>query len=113
MADETNTSVLLPIDIRREMRKSVSRLRDERDYRAARCPYVRDGLKPVQRRHLGGHDDLGLAPIAAIASAPKFAATLPATHPHGEAVIYPAMVRLAQTSTCAIPGRRQGNFGFR
>jgi len=46
MADETNTSVLLPIDIEAENEEIVSRLRDERDHRAAHCLTVRDGLKP-------------------------------------------------------------------
>src|SRR6266849_1212341 len=51
MADEINTSVLLPIDIEAEMRKSYL------DYAmsviiARALPDVRDGLKPVQRRIL-------------------------------------------------------------
>ena len=60
MADETNTSVLLPIDIEAEMRKSYL------DYAmsviiARALPDVRDGLKPVQRRILVAMNDLGLA----------------------------------------------------
>ena len=51
MADEKNTSILLPIDIEAEMRKSYL------DYAmsviiARALPDVRDGLKPVQRRIL-------------------------------------------------------------
>jgi len=92
MADETNTSVLLPIDIEAEMRKSYL------DYAmsviiARALPDVRDGLKPVQRRILVAMNDLGWPQIAATASAPKSAATPSGNyHPHGEAVIYPAMV---------------------
>src|SRR5438045_5337032 len=60
MADETNQSVLLPIDIEAEMRKSYL------DYSmsviiARALPDVRDGLKPVQRRILVAMNDLGLA----------------------------------------------------
>jgi len=56
MADETNTSVLLPIDIEAEMRKSYL------DYAmsviiARALPDVRDGLKPVQRRILVAMND--------------------------------------------------------
>ena len=87
MADEQNTSILLPIDIEVEMRKSYL------DYAmsviiARALPDVRDGLKPVQRRILVAMNDLGLAsnretsvspPIAATANAPRSAATPPAT----------------------------------
>jgi len=60
MADEHNTSVLLPIDIEAEMRKSYL------DYAmsvisARALPDVREGLKPVQRRILVAMNDLGLA----------------------------------------------------
>src|SRR2546429_5083893 len=60
MADETNKSVLLPVDIEAEMRKSYL------DYAmsviiARALPDVRDGLKPVQRRILVAMNDLGLA----------------------------------------------------
>src|SRR6266849_3506717 len=60
MADEKNTSVLLPVDIEAEMKKSYL------DYAmsviiARALPDVRDGLKPVQRRILVAMNDLGLA----------------------------------------------------
>jgi len=55
MADEKNTSILLPIDIEAEMRKSYL------DYAmsviiARALPDVRDGLKPVATPHPGGHE---------------------------------------------------------
>jgi len=95
MADETNTSVLLPIDIEAEMRKSYL------DYAmsviiARALPDVRDGLKPVQRRILVAMNDLGLASNRGYRKCAKICGDTSGNyHPHGEAVIYPAMVRLA------------------
>src|SRR5258706_2398536 len=96
MADETNTSVLLPIDIEAEMRKSYL------DYAmsviiARALPDVRDGLKPVQRRILVAMNDLGLASNRGYRKCAKICGDTSGNyHPHGEAVIYPAMVRMAQ-----------------
>src|SRR5437868_4416121 len=112
MADETNTSVLLPIDIEAEMRKSYL------DYAmsviiARALPDVRDGLKPVQRRILVAMNDLGLASNRGYRKCAKICGDTSGNyHPHGEAVIYPAMVRLAQDFNLRymlIDG--QGNFG--
>jgi len=112
MADETNTSVLLPIDIEAEMRKSYL------DYAmsviiARALPDVRDGLKPVQRRILVAMNDLGLASNRGYRKCAKICGDTSGNyHPHGEAVIYPAMVRLAQDFNLRymlVDG--QGNFG--
>jgi DNA gyrase subunit A len=112
MADETNTSVLLPIDIEAEMRKSYL------DYAmsviiARALPDVRDGLKPVQRRILVAMNDLGLASNRGFRKCAKICGDTSGNyHPHGEAVIYPAMVRLAQDFNLRymlVDG--QGNFG--
>ena len=112
MADETNTSVLLPIDIEVEMRKSYL------DYAmsviiARALPDVRDGLKPVQRRILVAMNDLGLASNRGFRKCAKICGDTSGNyHPHGEAVIYPAMVRLAQDFNLRymlVDG--QGNFG--
>ena len=89
MADEKNTSILLPIDIEAEMRKSYL------DYAmsviiARAMPDVRDGLKPVQRRILVAMNDLGLASNRGYRKCAKICGeTLGNYHPHGEAVIYP------------------------
>src|SRR5882762_6403249 len=97
MADETNTSVLLPIDIEAEMRKSYL------DYAmsviiARALPDVRDGLKPVQRRILVAMNDLGLASNRGYRKCAKICGDTSGNyHPHGEAVIYPTLVRLAQS----------------
>jgi DNA gyrase subunit A len=112
MADETTKSVLLPVDIEAEMRKSYL------DYAmsviiARALPDVRDGLKPVQRRILVAMNDLGLASHRGYRKCAKIAGDTSGNyHPHGEAVIYPALVRLAQDFNmryALIDG--QGNFG--
>jgi DNA gyrase subunit A len=112
MADELNTSVLLPIDIEAEMRKSYL------DYAMSviisrALPDVRDGLKPVQRRILVAMNDLGLASNRGYRKCAKICGDTSGNyHPHGEAVIYPAMVRLAQDFNLRymlVDG--QGNFG--
>src|SRR6202167_1154911 len=112
MADEKNTSILLPIDIEAEMRKSYL------DYAmsviiARALPDVRDGLKPVQRRILVAMNDLGLASNRGYRKCAKICGDTSGNyHPHGEAVIYPALVRLAQDFNMRymlIDG--QGNFG--
>src|SRR5271163_3135470 len=112
MADEKNTSILLPIDIEAEMKKSYL------DYAmsviiARALPDVRDGLKPVQRRILVAMNDLGLASNRGYRKCAKICGDTSGNyHPHGEAVIYPAMVRLAQDFNLRymlVDG--QGNFG--
>src|SRR5262245_45025729 len=60
-------------------------------------PDARDGLKPSQRRILVAMNDLGLGPAAARAKCAKIAGeTMGNYHPHGEVVIYPTLVRMAQ-----------------
>jgi DNA gyrase subunit A len=112
MADETNRSVLLPVDIEAEMRKSYL------DYAmsviiARALPDVRDGLKPVQRRILVAMNDLGLASNRGYRKCAKICGDTSGNyHPHGEAVIYPALVRLAQDFNMRYPLiDGQGNFG--
>src|SRR6202142_1455674 len=76
-------------------------------------PDVRDGLKPSQRRILVAMNDLGLGARAKHRKCAKIAGDTSGNyHPHGEAVIYPALVRMAQDSNLRyklIDG--QGNFG--
>jgi len=112
MADEKNTSVLLPVDIEAEMKKSYL------DYAmsviiARALPDVRDGLKPVQRRILVAMNDLGLASNRGYRKCAKICGDTSGNyHPHGEAVIYPALVRLAQDFNMRYPLiDGQGNFG--
>ncbi|MCL6499848.1 MAG: DNA gyrase subunit A, partial [Firmicutes bacterium] len=76
-------------------------------------PDVRDGLKPVQRRVLVAMNDLGLAPNRPYRKCAKICGDTSGNyHPHGEAVIYPTLVRLAQPWVMRYPlVDGQGNFG--
>jgi DNA gyrase subunit A len=76
-------------------------------------PDVRDGLKPSQRRILVAMNDLNLSPGAARVKCSKIAGdTMGNYHPHGEAVIYPTLVRMAQEwNTRSVLVDKQGNFG--
>ncbi len=76
-------------------------------------PDVRDGLKPSQRRILVAMNDLNLGPRSQTKKCSKISGDTSGNyHPHGDAVIYPTLVRLAQhwnMRTPLIDG--QGNFG--
>ncbi|MCC6178678.1 MAG: DNA gyrase subunit A [Chloroflexi bacterium] len=76
-------------------------------------PDVRDGLKPSQRRILVAMHDLNLSPGRPYRKCAKIAGDTSGNyHPHGEAVIYPTLVRLAQTFNMRYPlADGQGNFG--
>src|SRR5258707_1881752 len=64
---------------------------------ARALPDVRDGLKPVQRRILVAMNDLDLASNRGYRKCAKICGDTSGNyHPHGEAVIYPALVRVAQ-----------------
>ncbi|MEW6283276.1 MAG: DNA topoisomerase (ATP-hydrolyzing), partial [Candidatus Eremiobacterota bacterium] len=77
-------------------------------------PDVRDGLKPVQRRILYtmAHD-LGLRPEKPPLKCARVVGTvLGSYHPHGDAAVYEALVRLAQDWVLRYPlVEGQGNFG--
>ena len=76
-------------------------------------PDVRDGLKPSQRRVLVAMQDLNLGPRAKYKKCAKIAGDTSGNyHPHGEGVVYPTLVRLAQDfnmRVALVDG--QGNFG--
>ncbi len=76
-------------------------------------PDVRDGLKPSQRRVLVAMHDLNLGPRSKHRKCAKIAGDTSGNyHPHGEAVIYPTLVRMAQPFNMRarlVDG--QGNFG--
>jgi DNA gyrase subunit A len=117
MADEQTpttppSATLLPIDIEVEMKRSYL------DYAmsvivARAIPDVRDGLKPVQRRILIAMNDLGLSAGRGFRKCAKICGDTSGNyHPHGEAIIYPTLVRLAQNFNMRytlVDG--QGNFG--
>ena len=76
-------------------------------------PDARDGLKPSQRRILVAMNDLRLSPSAKHRKCAKIAGDTSGNyHPHGEQVIYPTLVRLAQDFNMRYPlVEGQGNFG--
>src|SRR5712664_979769 len=112
MADEQNTSVMIPVDIEAEMRKSYL------DYAMSviigrALPDVRDGLKPVHRRILFGMYELGLTSTRPYRKCAKIVGeVLGKYHPHGDTPVYDALVRLAQGFNMRYPlVDGQGNFG--
>ena len=103
---------LINVDINREMRQSFL------DYSMSvivsrALPDVRDGLKPVHRRILYTMYENGLAPEKAYRKcADTVGSVLGRYHPHGDASVYDAMVRLAQDFSMRymlVDGH--GNFG--
>ncbi|MGQ0722859.1 MAG: DNA gyrase subunit A [Candidatus Eiseniibacteriota bacterium] len=103
---------IVQIDIEEEMRSSYI------DYSMSvivsrALPDVRDGLKPSQRRVLVAMNDLNLAPGSNYRKCAKIAGDASGNyHPHGEAVIYPTLVRMAQSFNLRYPlVDGQGNFG--
>ncbi len=76
-------------------------------------PDVRDGLKPSQRRILVAMHDLNLRPGKKHLKCAKICGDTSGNyHPHGESVIYPTMVGMAQTWKMSVPlVDPQGNFG--
>ncbi|MBT9159705.1 MAG: DNA gyrase subunit A [Dehalococcoidia bacterium] len=76
-------------------------------------PDVRDGLKPVQRRILYGMNELGVAHNSPHKKSARIVGEVMGKyHPHGDAPIYDAMVRMAQDFSMRyrlVDG--QGNFG--
>jgi DNA gyrase subunit A len=76
-------------------------------------PDVRDGLKPSQRRILVAMNDLNLGPGAGRVKCAKISGDTSGNyHPHGESVIYPTLVRMAQEWNLRhVLIDKQGNFG--
>ncbi len=114
MTDELQTleGKIEPIQLEDEMRSSFI------DYAMSvivdrALPDARDGLKPSQRRILVAMNDLGLAPTRQHRKCAKIAGDTSGNyHPHGESVIYPTLVRMAQDFNMRYPlVDGQGNFG--
>jgi len=80
---------------------------------ARALPDVRDGLKPVHRRILMAMHDLHLTPGSHYRKSAKIAGDTSGNyHPHGEQIIYPTMVRMAQDFNSRYPLiDGQGNMG--
>jgi DNA gyrase subunit A len=107
-----NSGHVLDVKVEEEMKKSYL------DYSMSviisrALPDVRDGLKPSQRRILLAMNDLSLTPGRQYRKCAKIAGDTSGNyHPHGEQVVYPTLVRLAQDFNMRytlVEG--QGNFG--
>lgn len=103
---------IIDVEINREMRKSF--LEYAMSVIISRAlPDVRDGLKPVHRRILYKMYESGLYPERPYKKcADPVGAVLSGYHPHGDASVYDAMVRLAQDFSMRYPlVDGHGNFG--
>src|SRR3954470_16767139 len=80
---------------------------------ARALPDARDGLKPVHRRLLHAMRELGLNPAAGFKKCARVVGdVIGKFHPHGDAAVYEALVRLAQDFAVRYPlVEGQGNFG--
>lgn len=103
---------IIPVDLDSEMRKSFI------DYSMSvivsrALPDVRDGLKPVHRRILYAMYEDGITPDKAYRKcATTVGNVLGRYHPHGDASVYDAMVRMAQDFSLRYPTvDGHGNFG--
>ncbi len=103
---------LIPVEIEKEMRSSY--LEYSMSVLVGRAlPSVRDGLKPVHRRILYTMYENGLYPEKAYRKcADTVGSVLGRYHPHGDASVYDALVRLAQDFSMRYPlVDGHGNFG--
>ncbi len=109
---QASQTKVLPIDIEKEVKRSFL------DYSMSvivsrALPDVRDGLKPVHRRILYAFYEQGMTPDKPHRkSANLVGLVLGQYHPHGDAAVYDAMVRMAQDFSmryCLVDGH--GNFG--
>lgn len=103
---------IINVDIEKEMKKSYL------DYSMSvivsrALPDVRDGLKPVHRRILYTLHENGLTPDKAYRKcADTVGSVLGRYHPHGDAAVYDALVRMAQDFSLRYPMiDGHGNFG--
>ena len=98
--------------LEKEMRESYLNYSMSVIYSRA-LPDVRDGLKPSQRRILVAMNDLNLGPRAKHRKCAKVCGDTSGNyHPHGESVVYPTLVGMAQPFTTRYPlVDSQGNFG--
>jgi DNA gyrase subunit A len=108
----TSEERILPTNIDEEMKESYL-LYSMSVIVARALPDVRDGLKPAQRRILQAMHDLNLNPGGQPRKSAKVCGdTMGNYHPHGDMVIYPTLVRMAQDFNARYPlVLGQGNFG--
>ena len=108
----TASGNIQPVDIEQEMRSSY--LSYAMSVIVARAlPDVRDGLKPVQRRILYAMHEMGMGPTSPYRKSARIVGEVMGKyHPHGDAPVYEALVRMAQDFSMRYPLiDGQGNFG--
>ncbi len=103
---------IVDIDVSTEMEGSFLEYAYSVIYSRA-LPDARDGLKPVQRRILYSMADMGLRPDRGHVKCSRVVGeVMGKLHPHGDAAIYDALVRMAQPFSLRLPlVDGHGNFG--
>ncbi len=112
MQQENQDSRTIRVDVAEEMRTSY--LNYAMSVIVSRAlPDVRDGLKPVHRRILYDMYEMGIKATSSFKKSARIVGdVLGKYHPHGDASVYDALVRLAQDFSLRYPVvTPQGNFG--
>jgi len=109
---EENAKKIINVDIEHEMKNSYINYAMSVIVSRA-LPDVRDGLKPVHRRILYSMNELGLTPDKSYRKSAYITGdVLGKYHPHGDASVYDALVRMAQDFSLRYPlVNGHGNFG--
>ncbi|MFG3044064.1 DNA topoisomerase (ATP-hydrolyzing) subunit A [Streptomyces sp. NPDC048241] len=110
--DDAFEEKILDIDVVDEMRGSYLEYAYSVIYSRA-LPDARDGLKPVHRRIVYQMNEMGLRPERAYVKCARVVGeVMGKLHPHGDASIYDALVRMAQPFSMRVPlVDGHGNFG--
>jgi DNA gyrase subunit A len=112
VAEMLENSKIVDIELDGEMKKSFIAYAMAVNVSRA-IPDVRDGLKPVHRRILYSMSELGLTPDKSFRKSAYITGdVLGKYHPHGDASVYDALVRMAQDFSLRYPlVNGHGNFG--
>jgi DNA gyrase subunit A len=110
--DDSFEERILDIDVVDEMQGSYLEYAYSVIYSRA-LPDARDGLKPVHRRIVYQMDEMGLRPDRGYVKCARVVGeVMGKLHPHGDASIYDALVRMAQPFSMRVPlADGHGNFG--
>ncbi|MEU7115281.1 DNA topoisomerase IV subunit A [Streptomyces sp. NPDC046182] len=110
--DDAFEERILDIDVVDEMQGSFLEYAYSVIYSRA-LPDARDGMKPVQRRIVYQMNEMGLRPDRGYVKCARVVGeVMGKLHPHGDASIYDAMVRMAQPFSMRLPlVDGHGNFG--
>ncbi|MEU2547986.1 DNA topoisomerase IV subunit A [Streptomyces roseolus] len=110
--DDAYEERILDIDVVDEMQGSFLEYAYSVIYSRA-LPDARDGMKPVQRRIVYQMNEMGLRPDRGFVKCARVVGeVMGKLHPHGDASIYDAMVRMAQPFSMRVPlVDGHGNFG--